>query len=74
MAWFRPDLYHRVLTYSGTYVNQQSPTNPQSPHGTWEYHENRIPKSEVKPLRVWLEVSENDNGAEVATRPACTTG
>jgi iron(III)-enterobactin esterase len=64
MAWFRPDLYHRVLTYSGTYVNQQSPLNPQSPHGAWEYHENLIPKSEVKPLRVWLEVSENDNGSK----------
>jgi enterochelin esterase family protein len=64
MAWFRPDLYHRVLTYSGTYVNQQSPRNAESPHGAWEYHENLIPKSEAKPLRIWLEVSENDNGAK----------
>jgi iron(III)-enterobactin esterase len=64
MAWFRPDLYHRVLTYSGTYVNQQSPVNPKSPHGAWEYHENLIPKSDAKPLRVWLEVSENDNGSK----------
>jgi hypothetical protein len=23
MAWFRPDLFRKVLTYSGTYVNQQ---------------------------------------------------
>jgi enterochelin esterase-like enzyme len=22
MAWYHPELYHRVLTYSGTYVNQ----------------------------------------------------
>ena len=63
MAWFRPDLYHRVLTYSGTYVNQQSPVNPDSPHGAWEYHEHFIPQSEKKPLRIWLEVSENDNGS-----------
>jgi len=63
MAWFRPDLYRKVLTYSGTYVNQQSPRNPESPHGAWEYHENLIPKSEPKPLRIWLEVSEKDNGA-----------
>ena len=63
MAWFRPDLYHRVLTYSGTYVDQQSPMNPKSPHGAWEYHENLIPKSEPKPLRVWMEVGEKDNGA-----------
>jgi iron(III)-enterobactin esterase len=64
MAWFRPDLYHRVLTYSGTYVNQQSPRNKETPHGAWEYHENLIPKSEPKPIRIWLEVSENDNGAK----------
>ena len=25
MAWYRPDLYHRVLSYSGTFVNQQWP-------------------------------------------------
>jgi enterochelin esterase family protein len=63
MAWFRPDLYHRVLTYSGTYVNQQSPVNEASPHGAWEYHEHLIPESEPKPLRIWLEVGENDNGS-----------
>jgi len=62
MAWFRPDLYRRVLSYSGTYVNQQSPLNPESPHGAWEYHENLIAKSDRKPLRVWLHVSEQDNG------------
>jgi enterochelin esterase-like enzyme len=33
MAWYHPELYHRVLTYSGTYVNQQWPFNPKSPHG-----------------------------------------
>lgn len=64
MAWFRPDLYRRVLTYSGTYVNQQSPLNPKSPHGAWEYHEHLIPQSEAKPIRIWLEVSENDNGSK----------
>ncbi len=62
MAWFHPDLYHRVLTYSGTYVDQQSPMNPNSPHGAWEYHEHLIPMSDAKPLRVWLEVGEKDNG------------
>lgn len=63
MAWYRPDLYRRVLTYSGTYVNQQSPLNPELPKGAWEYHERLIPQSERKPLRVWLHVSENDNGS-----------
>jgi enterochelin esterase family protein len=64
MAWFRPDLYHRVLTYSGTYVNQQSPVNETTPHGAWEYHEHLIPQSDPKPLRIWLEVGENDNGSK----------
>ena len=44
-------------------MDQQSPPNPASPHGAWEYHEHFIPQSERKPLRVWLQVSENDNGA-----------
>jgi iron(III)-enterobactin esterase len=69
MAWFRPDLYHRVLSYSGTYVNQQSPTNPASLHGAWEYHEHLIPQSERKPLRVWLQVGELDLGYQ---RPEAT--
>ncbi len=63
MAWFHPDLYRRVLSYSGTYVAQESPDNPKSPHGAWEYHEHFIPMSPVKPLRIWLQVGENDNGA-----------
>jgi iron(III)-enterobactin esterase len=62
MAWFHPDLYRRVLSYSGTFVDQQSPMNPESPHGAWEYHEHLIPMSEAKPLRIWLEVGEKDNG------------
>jgi enterochelin esterase-like enzyme len=66
MAWFRPDLYHRVLSYSGTYVNQQSPPNPASLHGAWEYHEHLIPQNERKPLRVWLQVGELDLGNQRA--------
>jgi enterochelin esterase-like enzyme len=61
MAWYRPDLYHRVLTYSGTYVNQQWPPNPETPHGAWEFHEHLIPNSPPKPLRIWMEVGDRDN-------------
>jgi enterochelin esterase-like enzyme len=60
MAWYRPDLYHRVLTYSGTYVNQQWPHNPETPHGAWGFHEQLIPDSPAKPLRIWLEVGDRD--------------
>jgi len=61
MAWYHTDLYHRVLTYSGTYVNQQTPQNPETPHGAWEFHEHIIPNSPAKPLRIWLEVGDRDN-------------
>ena len=60
MAWYHPELYHRVLTYSGTYDNQQWPYNPQTPHGAWEFHEHLIPNSPAKPLRIWMEVGDRD--------------
>ncbi len=60
MAWYHPELYHRVLTYSGTYVNQQWPSDPKVPHGAWEFHEHLIPNSPVKPLRIWMEVGDRD--------------
>lgn len=61
MAWFHPELYRRVLSYSGTYVDQQSPPNPTSPRGAWEYHATFIPNTPPKPIRVWMHVSERDN-------------
>jgi enterochelin esterase-like enzyme len=60
MAWYHPELYHRVLTYSGTYVNQQWPYNAETPHGAWEFHEHLIPNSPAKPLRIWMEVGDRD--------------
>ncbi len=60
MAWYRPDLYHRVLTYSGTFINQQWPSDPKTPHGAWEFHEHLIPNSPKKPIRLWMEVSDRD--------------
>jgi iron(III)-enterobactin esterase len=58
MGWFRPDLYRRILTYSGTFVNQAP--DKTYPHSAWEYHEHLIAEAEAKPLRVFLEVGEND--------------
>lgn len=62
MAWFRPDLYRRVLTFSGTFVNQY----PEAayPGGAWEYHAKLIVASPVKPIRVQLEVGEKDNNLD----------
>jgi len=60
MAWYHPELYHRVLTYSGTYVNQQWPHNPETPGGAWEFHKSLIPNQPVKPIRLWMEVGDRD--------------
>jgi enterochelin esterase-like enzyme len=60
MAWYHPELYHRVLTYSGTYVNQQYPWNAATPGGAWEFHRTLIPNSPKKPLRIWMEVGDRD--------------
>ncbi len=60
MAWYHPELYHRVITYSGTFVNQQWPFNPETPDGAWDFHEKLIPRSERKPIRLWMEVGDRD--------------
>jgi enterochelin esterase family protein len=38
MAWWRPDYFRRVITYSGTYVTQV-PAGSPFPHGCWVYHD-----------------------------------
>ncbi len=63
IAWFHPELYRRVLTYSGTYTNNQTPKDPALPNGAWEYHQHLIPQSDAKPLRIWMEAGANDNGS-----------
>jgi enterochelin esterase-like enzyme len=60
MAWYRPDLYHRVLSYSGTFVNQQWPSSTETPHGAWEFHEHLIAESPAKPIRIWMHVGDRD--------------
>ena len=60
MAWYRNDLYHRVLAYSITAINQQWPHSAETPHGAWEFHERLIPNSPIKPIRVWMEVGDQD--------------
>lgn len=61
MAWFHPERYRRVLTFSGTFVNQQWPQDPQFPHGAWHFHENLIPNNPAKPIRLYMEVGDRDN-------------
>jgi len=71
MCWFRPDLFRRVIAYSGTFVDQQDDDAAEEakyPLGAWEYHSSMklIEKSEKKPLRVFTHVSENDLRAKDA--------
>jgi len=65
MGWFRPDLFRRIIAYSGTFVDQQDDDAAEEakfPLGAWEYHSSMklIEKSEMKPLRIFTHVSEND--------------
>jgi enterochelin esterase-like enzyme len=65
MGWFRPDLFRRLVCYSGTFVAQQDEDAPEAakyPMGAWEYHSGMklIETGEKKPLRIFTHVSEND--------------
>ena len=69
MAWFRPDLFRRVIAYSGTFVDQQDDDAPEEatyPLGAWEYHSGLklIETTDRKPLRLVTHVSDRDNGAK----------
>ncbi len=65
MGWFRPDLFRRIVAYSGTFVDQQDDDAPEEnlfPLGAWEYHSGMklIETSARKPLRIFTHVSEHD--------------
>ncbi len=60
MAWFRTDLYRRVLTTSGTFVNQAWPFDPKYPDGAWGFHNAIIPNTTKKPIRLFISVGDRD--------------
>jgi len=69
MGWFRPDLFRRLICYSGTFVDQQDDDAAEEakyPLGAWEYHSGMklIETSEKKPLRIFTHVSEKDIRAD----------
>jgi enterochelin esterase-like enzyme len=74
MAWFRPDLFSRVIAYSATLVAQQDPKAPESmmyPHGAWDYHSDlQLIKNDTmgreKFLRIFHNANEMDNGYTAA--------
>jgi iron(III)-enterobactin esterase len=60
MAWFHPERWGKVLSYSGTFVNQAAPADPATPEGAWDYPAHLVPETARKPIRVWMEVGEHD--------------
>jgi enterochelin esterase family protein len=58
MGWLRPDLYRRILSYSGSFTDRLP--DASYPHGGWEYPEHLIADAPAKPLRVYLQVGEKD--------------
>jgi iron(III)-enterobactin esterase len=68
-GWFTPDKYRRIVTYSGTFVDQQdgqgvkAPEEAQYPLGAWEYHSGQMliaTTTPIKPLRIFINANEND--------------
>ncbi|MET0283757.1 MAG: alpha/beta hydrolase-fold protein [Polyangiales bacterium] len=67
MAWFKPAWFGRVISYSGTFVDQQDDDAAEEktyPLGAWEYHSGKklIANSPRQELRIFMHVSEMDNG------------
>jgi enterochelin esterase-like enzyme len=83
MAWWRPDLFRRVIAYSAFIVFKDStlPSNLTHPFGAWEFPE-LIKASPKKLLRIFHSVTNRDICTTVAQGlvpyPACeidfTTG
>ena len=71
MAWFHPELFRRVVTYSATLVALQNSKEPEAamyPDGAWDYHHdlNLVTSAAEKPLRVFNNANQNDNGSTTA--------
>ena len=68
MGWFHPEWFHRIVTYSGTLVDQQNPADTADqalyPLGAWDYHSGLalIVNTAPKPLRVFVNANQMDNG------------
>jgi iron(III)-enterobactin esterase len=64
MGWFRPNLFRRILTLSGTFVDQHQdknrPNSPEFKFSAWSYHDGVISNTPQKPLRIFLHVGEKD--------------
>ena len=67
MGWFKPEWFRRLITYSGTFVDQQdddAAEEAEFPLGAWDYHSGLqlIMNSPEKPLRIFTDVGDRDLG------------
>eukprot|EP00937_MAST-01D_sp_MAST-1D-sp2_P008194 g8194.t1 len=67
MAWFRPDLFRRVVAYSAMLVRKDCalPSNATYPYGGWQYPD-LIRAAPKKPLRIFHAVTSRDLGTSTA--------
>ena len=67
MAWFRPDLFRRVVAYSAMVVHKDCalPSNQSYPFGGWQYPD-LIRPAPKKPLRIFHAVTNRDLGTGTA--------
>jgi enterochelin esterase-like enzyme len=65
MLWWRPDLFRRVITFSGTYV-QQVPKDSPFPHGAWIYHD-IDPYDAAAPNGLIVAFCENGSGVKTSS-------
>jgi enterochelin esterase-like enzyme len=61
MGWRHPELYRRILTFSGSFTSLGK--TAEFPNGAWAYPDHLVAETPMKPLRVWLEAAEHDAGA-----------
>src|SRR5438105_1549123 len=75
MGWFRPDLFRRLIAYSGTFVDQQdhdAAEEAKYPLGAWEYHSGMklIENTEKKPLRIFTHVRKRSSPERCGGNPS----
>ncbi len=71
MGWVHPELYQKILSYSGSFQNLHA--TAEYPRGANEYvndQDHLIASSPIKPLRVAIEVGTNDSQSAVSVNEA----
>ncbi len=71
MGWFHPELYQKVLSYSGSF--QDLHDTPEHPKGAAEYIDTQhhlVASAAMKPLRVALQIGTSDSASALSANEA----